>query len=87
MKARLSRWLLAVGCGLAVLLAGNGDYRPTPLDLAVSPYRYSLLNWELSHFPEKWLRKAGELLPWRSQELRGPRNALARHYFDLGREL
>ena len=87
MKKRLFRWLMGVGCVLAVLVAGNGDYRPTPLDLALSPYRYSLVGWELSNFLDKWTRKAGQLLPWRSQETRGPRNALAQEFFALGREL
>ena len=78
---------MPVGCVLAVLAAGHGDYRPTPLDLAVLPYQYSLLNWELSHFPDKWLRKAGELLPWREGETPERRNTLAQDFFSLGREL
>ena len=79
--------LVAMSVALLLLVAGNGDYRPSSLDLTVSPYKYSLLNWELSNFLDKWVRKTGDLLPWSTGEARGPRNALAREFFTLGREL
>ena len=79
--------LVAMGVALLLLAAGNGDYRPSSLDLTVSSYRYSLLNWELSNFLDKWVRKTGDLLPWSTREARGPRNTLAREFFTLGREL
>ena len=35
--------VLFVSLSVVVLTAGGGDFRPSPLDLAVSPYKYSLL--------------------------------------------
>jgi predicted translin family RNA/ssDNA-binding protein len=68
-----------------VLSAGRGDFRPSPLDLAVSPYKYSLLQWELSNFMDKWVRQAGQLLPWMPEDVRSVKNQLAQDFFELGR--
>ncbi|MBQ11355.1 MAG: hypothetical protein CMJ45_07390 [Planctomyces sp.] len=70
---------------VVVLAAGGGDFRPSPLDLAVSPYKYSLLQWELSNFMDKWVRQAGQLLPWMSEDVRSVKNQLAEEFFELGR--
>ena len=71
---------------VVVLAAGGGDFRPSPLDLAVSPYKYSLLQWELSNFLDKWVRQAGFLLPWASENDRSVKNRLAQDFFTLGRQ-
>ncbi len=42
-------WLL-YWCGLA-------EFTLTPVELAVTPYRYSIVDWETSHLPDKWLRR------------------------------
>jgi predicted nucleic acid-binding Zn-ribbon protein len=70
---------------VVVLAAGSGDFRPSPLDLAVSPYKYSLLQWELYNFMDKWVRQASQLLPWRSEDDRITKNGLAQEFFELGR--
>jgi len=77
---------LFVFLSVAVLAAGGGDFRPSPLDLAVSPYHYSLLQWELSNFLDKWVRQAGLLLPWASENGRSIKNQLAQEFFKLGRQ-
>ncbi len=73
-----------------VLVAGQGDYRPSAIDRAVSSYEYNLVGWELSHFPDKWLRLArhwlNDLLPWNSKPDRAQRILLTQEYFDLFRE-
>ena len=76
---------LFVSLSVVVLAAGGGDFRPSPLDLAVSPYKYSLLQWELSNFLDKWVRQAGLLLPWASENDRSVKNKLAQEFFELGR--
>jgi hypothetical protein len=81
------RALLAGFLGLLVLAAGNGDYRPSALDLAVAPYKYSLVRWELSHFLEKWVNKLEDLLPWASTPSREDRISQAVEFFDLGETL
>lgn len=79
--------LLATFLTVLVLAAGFSDYRPTAFDLAVAPYQYSLVNWEVSHFMDKWLGKLGGLMPWNSQPSREQRIALAQEYFDLNPRL
>ena len=73
-----------------VLVAGQGDYRPSAIDRAVSSYEYNLVAWELSHFPDKWLRQARHwlngLLPWNSRPDRARRILLTQEYFDLFRD-
>lgn len=41
-----------------IILLCPGDYRPTDLDRAVAPYRFSIVGWELQNLPGKWLRPA-----------------------------
>ena len=76
---------LFVSLSVVVLASGRGDFRPSPLDLAVSPYKYSLIQWELSNFLDKWVRQAGQLLPWMSEDVRSVKNQLAQDFFELGR--
>ena len=82
--------LMALFISALVLTVGQGDYRPSAIDRAVSPYEYNLVAWELSHFPDKWLRQARyllyDLLPWNSRPDRAQRILLAQEYFDLFRE-
>ena len=39
----------------AIILLGPGDYRPTAIDRATAPYRFSIVGWELQNLPGKWL--------------------------------
>ena len=80
------RGLLAGMLALLISAAGSEDYRPSTLELAVAPYKYSLVKWELSHFPDKWLRRLAGLLPGRAVQTRAERIVQAREYFALGRE-
>ena len=66
----------AAAAALAVvLLLCTGDYRPGTVDLAVAPYRFSIVGWELRNLPGKWLRRT-------------PAPAVAvREYFAAGRQL
>ena len=87
MLKRTRRWFTAAVFALAILWAGAGDYRPTPFDLAVSPYRYDLLRWEASNLLDKWVNKLGDVLPWTSTSSRDQRIADAKEYFDLGERI
>ena len=75
--------LLTVILALLVLTAGNGDIRPSTLDLTVDPYRYSLVRWEVSHFLDKWVHKLADLMPWTSEPSREERIEQAKAFFDL----
>ena len=41
-----------------IILLGPGDYRPSDIDRAAAPYRFSIVGWELRNLPDKWLRPA-----------------------------
>ena len=86
MPKALRTAVVFVSLSVVVLAIGRGDFRPSPLDLAVSPYKYSLLQWELSNFLDKWVRQAGLLLPWMSDDDRSVKNRLAQEFFTLGRQ-
>ena len=70
-----------------ILAAGYGDHRHDAVDALVAPYRYSLIDWELSNFFDKWARRSIDLLPWREDLDREARNDLVQEFFSLGREL
>ena len=68
-------------------LASVGDFRPTATDLLIAPHKYSFVDWEVRHLPDKWLRKARRVLPGDSGLDRGERIAQAQEFFELGVEL
>ena len=80
------RSLLALLLALTVLASGQGDYRPSAVDLAVDPYRYSIVAWELGHLPDKWVRQIGSLWPGRAELTRAERAAQVRKFFEQGLE-
>ena len=79
--------MLALALAFLLLAVGNSSYGPDKLDLLVIPYRYSLLDWEVSNFLDKWARKSWDQLPWAAEPDRQTRNALVREFFSLGREM
>ena len=64
MVKRLRRGLLSALLALLLVTAGNSDFRPSTVDLTISPYKYSLVRWEVSNFMDKWVRQVWTLLPW-----------------------
>ena len=78
------RTLLAVFLSVLVLVSGHGEFLPANFDLIVSPHRYHLLQWEASHFLDKWVNKVSELMPWTSEPSRQERIEQAETFFDLG---
>ena len=86
-----ARWARNGVFGLALtfllLWGAAGDYRPSAFDLAVAPYRYDLVRWEISNFLDKWTRKLGDILPWNSEPSREQRIVRAQEYFALGEEI
>ncbi len=76
--------------GLAALLllaAGYSDYRPSSFELTVVPYKYSVAQWEATHFLDKWAHKLWDLMPWTSEPSRQERVRQVQEYFDLGTRL
>ncbi len=90
---RVRRWLrevrrslLLLMLALVVLTIGQSDYRPTGLDIATAPYRYSIVSWELSHLSHKWTRKLADLWPWQRELSRAEQVALVQNFFDWGQQ-
>ena len=82
----LFRWLaLAFTVVSVCVVAGLGvsTSREDPVEAPVASYKYSLLDWELSNFLDKWARKSIGLLPWTTGPDPDSRNALVREYFSL----
>lgn len=77
------RCSLALFLTWLILASARTEYRPTALDLALAPYRYSLFGWELSHLPDKWLHKLDGALTWWQRPASADELAWAREYFSL----
>ena len=82
----LRRSLLFLTLTLLVLATGQADYRPTELEVALAPYRYSILSWELGHLTHKWTRKLTDLWSLKGELPREERAALVQNFFDWGRQ-
>ena len=75
---------------LLLYLASVGEFTPTTVELAVAPYRYSIVEWELSHLPDKWIRKFEDSLVGIVDGNRGGREEAlhqAQDFFQLATEL
>ena len=70
---------------LLVVVAGDA-LRLSPVELASAPYRYALLEWEMSHLPDKWAHKLRSILPWGSGS-REERLEDLQRYFRLSQEI
>ena len=83
----LRKGLLAGLAALLLLAAGYSDYRPSSFELTVVPYKYSVAQWEATHFLDKWAHKLWDLMPWTSEPSRQERVRQVQEYFDLGTRL
>ena len=85
---KITKRLFLLSVVTVVLLgAVQGSDSPSPSDVAVSPYKYSLFRWEVDHFLDKWVNKLQEILPWNSEPSREARIAQAQEFFDLTAEI
>ncbi|MCY4366405.1 MAG: hypothetical protein OXE17_09310 [Chloroflexi bacterium] len=80
---KLRRGMLLLFLALLVVAAGHSDYRPTELETAMAPHRYSILKWELAHLSHKWTHAASLLLPGRHELSDAEKSQLVEEYFDL----
>ena len=77
-------WFRLLLFALFLTVAWSGDYRPTPLDSLVAPYRYDFLSWETYNLFDKWLHRAGHILPWSKSVPPEEQGTLVTEYFELG---
>ena len=71
---------------LFLFLVGNGSGVFSPVDVAASPYKFGLAQWEITHLPQKWWHKLVDLLPW-NDEGREERREKLMEFFRLGEEI
>ncbi len=83
---RLTRVPAAFFLALLLFLVAGDALRLSPVELASAPYRYALLEWEISHVPDKWAHKLRSILPM-GPGSRGERLEDLQRYFRLGQEI
>ena len=88
-KVRLTiKWslkgILTIFVAYLVMLVGFREFNLSPVDLAVAPYQYSILEWELTHLPDKWTHKIAS--PWsiNSSATQDEKLTQVEEFFDLG---
>ena len=81
----MSRALL-IAALTALLLWGGRDYRPTPAELTLAPYRFDLVSWEIANLFDKGYRQLSALLPWNAPPPRAESIALTQEFFRLSEE-
>ena len=60
----MKRVLVNVALAFLVLGAGQGGFAVSALDATVAPHRWGLVEWEVTHFLDKWKYRIREALPW-----------------------
>ena len=80
----LRRALLLLVLGMLVITMGQAEFRPTALELAMAPHRYSILEWELGHLDHKWTHALSRMLPGRREMTEAERTGMVKEFFDLG---
>ena len=65
-----------------LLLTSRGSLNLSPVRELAAPHRYSLVQWELATFPEKWLYRLGLVLPGNALD-RQAEEELVREFFEL----
>ena len=46
-----------VWCALALVLIFGRDFRPDTIAIAIAPYQFDVVTWELGNLPDKWARR------------------------------
>lgn len=77
---------MTIFLGYLILLAGFSEFNPSPVDLAVYPFKYSIVDWELTHLPKKWAHELAGLLPGGPSKTREAAIAQVKDFFNLGIE-
>ena len=78
------RALLLLFLALLTMVIGHAEFRPTELEMAMAPHRYSIVDWELGHLSHKWTHSLSLLLHWQHKLTRADRAEMVKEFFDLG---
>ena len=69
-------------CVLVLALVLLQDFRPDPVAVAIAPYQFSILNWELANLPDKWTRRLAK--PFSGSTDPQSEAANIHRYFEIG---
>ena len=83
LRFKICLWFL-----LALALLSVHDFRPSAVAVAVSPYEFRVVNWELANLPDKWVRRLVDF-PRRFVDSSdaGLETEQAHRYFEIGKRL
>ncbi|MEE9262358.1 MAG: hypothetical protein V3U95_07275, partial [Dehalococcoidia bacterium] len=81
----MRKLLLYMTLALVVLTASQGGYALSQLDATVAPYRWGLVEWEVSHFLNKWRYRIREAMPWHNPPAK--EEGLLEAFFRLNQEI
>ena len=73
-----------VALALVLLIPQSDDFRLTPVELIASERLFSILEWEVVNFPQKWFHIAGNLIPG-AKPSRDERLAIVDEYLEAAR--
>ena len=76
--------ILTIFVAYLIMLIGSREFNLSPVDLAVAPYQYSILDWELTHLPDKWTHKIAGLWPINSSATQDEKLTQVEEFFNLG---
>ena len=80
-SATMKRTLAIIIVSFLLLLISQGGHSHTPTYLAAAPHRLSILQWEASHFLDKWWYRAVQAIPWYNPPV--PSEQAADRFFEL----
>lgn len=83
LRFKICLWFL-----MALALLSLHDFRPSAVAVAIIPYEFRVVSWELANLPDKWVRRLVDL----PRQLAGSKDtglesAQAHRYFKIGKRL
>ena len=70
---------------LLVLIAGQGGHELSQLESVVGPYRWGLIEWESTHFLDKWRYRIEQAIPWHTPPV--AKEQVLQEFFQLSHEI
>ncbi len=75
-------------CALALVLIFSRDFRPDAIALAMAPYQFDVVTWEVANLPDKWARRVSDFPQWLFEDSDATAAAArAERFFEIGQRL
>ncbi len=75
-------------CALVLVLIFSRDFRPDATAIAIAPYQFDVVSWELGNLPDKWARRVSDFPRWLFDDPdTGTAVARAERFFEIGQRL